>query len=167
MLLLHLESGSQLDLFQTCIGCTPSVSGEYKIAVPDNRSSPLIMRPSVLTTLMGLLWLVMRITLLMSDQSFCICLMEQSMHRSRCHLPIRSAQSHTWVQPFFIYIPKRHTQVYAILKKRNGFGCSVEQSAHNITCKVQAAMKQWTSGVDDSSFCEGGNTTVVAIVANV
>ncbi len=68
VLLLHLESGSQLDLFQTCIGCTPSVSGEYKIAVPDNRSSPLIMRPSVLTTLMGLLWLVMRITLLMSDQ---------------------------------------------------------------------------------------------------
>ncbi len=112
-------------------------------------------------TLMALLLLVIIITLFTSDQTFCIC------NRLRCHLLIRSAQSHTWVQPFFIYIPKRHTQVYAILDKRNDFGCSVEQSAHNITCKVQAALKQWTSGVDDSSFCEGGNTTVVAIVANV
>jgi hypothetical protein len=90
-------------------------------------------------TLMALFLRMMHITLFVSDQPFCIC------HRLRCHLLIRSAQSHTWVQPVFIYIPKRHTQVYAILDKRNGFGCSVEQSAHNITCKVQAALKQWTS----------------------
>ena len=111
---------------------------EYTVAVPDNRASPFIRWQSVLMTLMALLLLMMHITLFISDQTFCIC------HRLRCHLLIRSAQSHTWVQPFFIYIPKCHTQVYAILDKRNGFGCSVEQSAHNITCKVQAALKQWT-----------------------
>jgi hypothetical protein len=102
--------------------------------------------------------LMMHITLLMSDQTFCIC------HRLRCHLLIRSAQSHTWVQAFFIYVPKCHTQVYAILDKRNGFGCSVEQSAHNITCKVQAALRQWTSELGDSSFCEGCNTIVVMVI---
>ncbi len=158
VLLLHHESGYQLDPFQTCIGCTPSVSGEYKVAVPDNRASPFIRRPSVLMTLMALLLLIMHITLFMSDQTSCIC------HRLKCHLLIRSAQSHTGVQPFFIYIPKCHTQVYAVLDKRNGSGCSVEQSAHNITCKVQAALKQWTSGLDDSSFCV---TIVVVIVATV
>ncbi len=137
----------------------PSVTREYKVAVPDNRASPL-KRPSVNMTLMALFLRMMHITLSMSDQPFCIC------NRLRCHLLIRSAQAHTRVQPFFVYIPERHTQVYAILDKRNGFGCSVEQSAHNITCKVQAALQQWTSGLDDSIFCEGGNTTVLmAIVA--
>ena len=161
VLLLHQGSEYQLDPFQTCIGCTPSVSGEYKVAVPDNRASPGIMRPSVLMTLMALLLLVMHITPLMSCQTFCIC------HRLRCHLLIRSAQSHTWVQPFFVYILKCHTQVYAILDKRNGFGCSVEQSAHNIACKVQATFKQWTSQLDHSSFCGGGNTIAVVLVATV
>jgi hypothetical protein len=108
----------------------------YKSAVPDYRASPFIMRPSILMTLMALLLLMMHITLSMSDQTFCFC--------HRCYLLIRSAQAHTWVQPFFIYIPESHTQVYAILDKGNGFGCSVEQSAHDITCKVQAALKQWT-----------------------
>jgi len=110
-------------------------------------------------TLMALLLLMMHITLSMSDQTFCFC--------HRCYLLIRSAQAHTGVQPFFIYIPESHTQVYAILDKGNGFGCSVEQSAHNITCKVQAALQQWTSGLDDSSFCEGGNTIVAIVIATV
>lgn len=161
VLLLHQESRYQLDPFQTCIGCIPSVSGKHRFAVPDNRASPYNKRPSLLMTLMALLLLMKHITLFVSDQTLCIC------HRSRCHLLIRSAQSHTWVQPFFIYIPKCHTQVYAILDKRDCFGCSVEQSAHNITCKVQAALKQQTSGLDDSSFCEGRNTTVVVSVATV